>query len=275
MFQAVALIQEATTTHYLQLMKERVAEREARLRAFNRALTHEFRNRIGAALGAAQLLELSGITEVDRERLTGVVTRNIDSMHAVLENLLELSRLEIDTRRQRHVRLRQAAAEARRQLRDMARAHGVEIRIAADLPDIEVNAAAIELCLSNLVSNAIKYADQSKPERWVEVRGHLRLDEGGSPVEVVVEVRDNGLGVPEAQRRRLFERFFRAHSATEADMEGTGLGLSIVRETVKSLGGEVWAEFPREGSLFAFTAPCRRAADVSAVRAGNGGNGAT
>jgi signal transduction histidine kinase len=238
-----------------------VREREERLRAFNRTLTHEFRNRIGAALGAGQLLELPRLDGDERQRLTGIVIRNVDSMRLVLENLLELSQIDADTRRQRHVRLPQAAAEAVRQLRDFARAAGVDVHVADDIPDVEVSAAAIELCLTNLVSNAIKYADPAKTRRVVRVSGRLTLDEHERPKEVVVEVADNGVGVPEADRLRLFERFYRAKDATVTGVEGTGLGLSIVRETIEALGGRVWAEFPEHGSMFAFVVPCRRAAD--------------
>ena len=73
-----------------------------------------------------------------------------------------------------------------------------------------------------------------------------------------MRVRDNGLGVPEAMRAQLFERFYRAHETATA-IEGTGLGLSIVRETAQALGGRAWAEFPEQGSMFAFSLPDRRA----------------
>jgi signal transduction histidine kinase len=138
----------------------------------------------------------------------------------------------------------------------------VSVRTDASLPAVEVNAAAVELCLMNFVSNALKYADESKPERFVEIVG--RVDAGtedGSPPTVVVEVRDNGLGVPEGQRDRLFERFFRADVESASGVEGTGLGLSIVRETVESLGGRAWAEFPEGLSVFAFALPVRRSSD--------------
>jgi signal transduction histidine kinase len=81
----------------------------------------------------------------------------------------------------------------------------------------------------------------------------------------VIRVRDNGLGVPERDRDRLFERFFRAHTASTSGIEGTGLGLSIVRETAESLGGKAWAEFPEGESVFAFSLPCRRAEDQSVL----------
>ena len=84
--------------------------------------------------------------------------------------------------------------------------------------------------------------------------------------ELVVRVRDNGLGVPVAARARLFEQFFRAHGDTVTGVEGTGLGLSIVRETVASLGGRAWAEFPDEGgSVFGFSLPSRRQEDAAAA----------
>ena len=261
---AVSLIQQATATQYIRLAKEQVKEREDRLRAFNRSLTHEFRNRIGATLGAGQLLELETLPPEARRTAAGVVVRNADGMRVVLDNLLELSRVEGegDRRQKRHVRLRQAVAESARQLRDAAAAQGIEVRVADDLPDVEVNAAAVELCLTNFLSNAIKYADPQQPARWIEVRGRIVRMADDRPPEAVVEVRDNGLGVPEEKRGQLFDRFFRAHEHSATVVEGTGLGLSIVREAVQSLGGRVWAEFPTVGSVFVLAIPCRRAADA-------------
>ena len=80
---------------------------------------------------------------------------------------------------------------------------------------------------------------------------------------MIVEVRDNGIGIPSEARDKLFDRFFRAVKGDAAvEVEGTGLGLSIVRETVEMLGGRAWAESsPSGGSLFAFSLPCRRSAD--------------
>jgi signal transduction histidine kinase len=83
----------------------------------------------------------------------------------------------------------------------------------------------------------------------------------------VVEVRDNGLGVPEAKRAELFRRFFRAHEDINSDIQGTGLGLSIVRDTVTSLGGRAWAEFGEDGTAFFFTMPNRRAEDETRATA--------
>lgn len=259
-FQAIALIQQATTTQFLMLARAQIAEREDRLRTFNRALTHELRNRIGAALGAAQIMEMPEIEAVERQRLNDVVLRNIESMRGVLDNLLVLTGVPVESRQHRNVQLPEAAQEAARHVRAAARARAVAIRIDPLLPQVEVSAAAVELCLTNLLANAIKYADPSASERWVEVRGRV-TSRDDAPEEVVVEVVDNGLGVPPDARARLFQRFFRAHESAMPDIEGTGLGLSIIRDTVGALGGRAWAEFPPKGSLFAFTLPCRRGTD--------------
>jgi signal transduction histidine kinase len=261
LYQAISLIQQATTIQFLALMKERIHEREDRLRAFNRTLTHELRNRIGATMGAGQLLQMPEIPDSERGRLVGIVVRNMESMRVALDNLLELTRLSSDARQQRHVLLPAAAQEVVRQLRELARSRDVRVRLDESLPDVEVNAAAVELCLMNFVSNALKYADESKDERWVEIAGHIAPATEDAPSQVVVKVRDNGLGVSAAQRERLFERFFRAGVETVSGVEGTGLGLSIVRETVEALGGRAWADFPDGLSEFAFSLPVRRASD--------------
>lgn len=265
LYLAVALIQQATLTHYLSLVKEKLNEREQRLRGFNRALSHELRNLIGTISGAAEILELGAASPEQHRIMTSMIVRNSTNMKVTLENLVELSRVDEDARQSRHIALPNAAAEVARQLRESARAHGVEIRLPDDLPVIDVSAAAFELCLSNLLANAIKYSDPSKDKRWVEVRAHVTTPDDVAEAETVVEVHDNGLGVPEGKRANLFERFFRAHEESNGAIEGTGLGLSIVRETITSLGGRAWADFRDDGTTFFFTMPNRRSEDDPAA----------
>ncbi|HKG94421.1 MAG TPA: sensor histidine kinase [Gemmatimonadaceae bacterium] len=263
LFRAVAIIQQTTTNHYLRLANERLKEREERLRLFNRAMAHEFKNRIGTVLGAADVLLTPGAVPPEQmPRFHRMIAKSGRDMHNTLENLLALSRLETDARQQRHIGLRQAAAEVARQLREASDARGVEVRLAEDIPNVEVNAAAVELCLTNYVSNAVKYADPAKTSCWVEISGEVQGTPGKEGCRIIVRVRDNGLGVPPEAREQLFSRFFRAHAETITGVEGTGLGLSIVRETVEAIGGDAWAEFPDEGgSAFCFSLPCRRGQD--------------
>jgi len=261
LFNAITVIQQATIVHYQELLRERVKERESRLRGFNQALSHEMKNRIGATLGAAEILEQDEVGSAgERKQVLKILLRNLASMRTTIDNLVELSRLDFDARQARHVPLRSAVAESARQLRSFGEQSGVRIEIDEDFPAVEVGAAAIELCLTNLISNAIKYHDRSKSDRWVRIGAEVERVDG--PPRVVIRVADNGLGVPLDERPRLFERFFRATHEHTGEIEGTGLGLSIVRETAKSLGGSAWAEFKEGESIFAFSIPSRRGADA-------------
>ena len=264
---ATELIRQATMTHFLRLSHEQVQERENRLRRFNRMVSHELKNRVGAIRGAGSLLPEPWLSPAERERFHRIILQNAAGLQHVLEDLEALSRMESDARQRRNVLLPQAAAEAARQLRDAVRARDVVIRIADDLPAVEVDAATVELCLTNYLSNAIKYSDPAKLHRWVEVSGELAF--AGLPAgtgELIVRVRDNGLGVPPEGRARLFEQFYRAHNETVTGVEGTGLGLSLVRETIAALGGKAWAEFPEDGgTIFAFSLPSRREEDAAAA----------
>jgi signal transduction histidine kinase len=264
LFRAISVIQQVTATQYVRVSDEAVREREERLRGFNRTVTHELKNRIAAVAGASSMLQEPWIErdEHQQKRFVSIIARNAKGMQDVLQDLLALSGMDVSRRQQHNVLLPEVAAEAGRQLRDMAQAHGVEIRLAEDIPRLEVDAAAVELCLVNYISNGIKYADPAKPERWVEVRAYVAAAPSGRE-EVVVEVRDNGIGVPTTARDHLFERFYRGEPVTET--EGMGLGLSIVRETMEGIGGRAWAEpsdRDRAGSTFKIALPARRQADV-------------
>ena len=167
--------------------------------------------------------------------------------------------------------LPEAAGEAVRELQEAAKAKGVNVRVADDLPPIEVDAAVVELCLMNYVSNGIKYSDTAKSERWVSIAATVEGPDNERDREVVIRVADNGIGIPADRREQLFEEFFRAHDDTVTEAAGTGLGLSIVRETVESIGGRAWAEFPADtGSVFAFSVPSRRREDIQAVEESSG-----
>jgi signal transduction histidine kinase len=258
------LIRQATMSHFLRLSDNDVQEREDRLRKFNRTIAHELKNKVHAVSSAAAMLDEGTIAEADRRAFTSIIRRNAEGLRRALDNLEVISRTE--SRHGHNVLLPEVATEAVRELREAAEAKGVEVRIADDLPQIEVDAATVELCLMNYVSNAIKYSDLQKGERWVAIEASVEGPDTRHDKEVVIRVCDNGIGVAPERRDRLFEEFYRAHDDTVTDAEGTGLGLSIVRETVESIGGRAWAEFSDEkGSVFAFSLPSRRHQDEPAL----------
>jgi len=113
------------------------------------------------------------------------------------------------------------------------------------LPRIPVDPKLIWQILQNLLSNASKYT----PEK-----GKITLALSLEPENILVKVADNGLGIPEFQKHRLFEKFFRADNVNKSD--GTGLGLYISRKIVEASGGKLWFESTEgKGSTFYFTIP--------------------
>ena len=263
LFRAITIIQQATMTHFLVLADKVVAEGEDRLRAFNRVISHEIKNRIGAVLGASSVLrEVPDLPAGKHDELVEIIGRNAREMGDTVENVIVLSRVGIDDARQhRNVMLPKAIKEAVRQIREAAQAAKIEVRIAGGIPDIEVNAAVIELCIKNYLSNALKYAEPARESRFVEISAAEQETSAGTR-ELVVRVADNGMGVPAAKREHLFERFYRAHEGKVA-VAGTGLGLNIVREIAEAQGGRAWAEHPEQGSIFLLALPLRREKEVT------------
>jgi signal transduction histidine kinase len=264
--QAIELIRQATMSHFLRLSAAQINERENRLRKFNRTVAHELKNNVNAISNASSVLAESWFDASQRREFESIIARNAESLIRVLANLESLSRTQSDSRQGRNVLLPEVANEAVKELMDAAKAKGVEVRIADDLPTIEVDAATVELCLMNYVSNGIKYSDSTKGERWVSIDATVEGPDTEKDREVVIRVHDNGIGVPANKREQLFQEFYRAHGDTVTGADGSGLGLSIVRQTVESIGGRAWAEFPAvTGSVFAFALPARRMDDLRAM----------
>jgi signal transduction histidine kinase len=265
--QAIELIRQATVSHFLRLSAAQINERENRLRKFNRTVAHELKNNVNAIASASEILAEAWADDSQRKEFEVIIAKNAEGLKRVLSNLESLARTQSDSRHCRNVLLPEVANEAVCELLEAAKAKDVEVRISDNLPTIEVDAATVELCLMNYVSNAIKYSDSTKGERWVAIEAAFEEADTERGREVVIRVSDNGIGVPADKREQLFQEYYRAHGDTVTCADGSGLGLSIVRETVESIGGRAWAEFPEgAGSVFAFSLPSRRLDDIEAAK---------
>jgi signal transduction histidine kinase len=227
-----------------------------RMQAFNRMASHELRSQVGTLVFAAALLKADGV-QADPQRVAKVATTiqtNTDRLSWLIENLQRLARLGegLDVPSQQRVDLGTIAREVARQLEEMAGARGVSIRIDDRLPTLTIDPASLELVLLNLVSNAIKYSDPAKADSFVSIE----CSDCGRENQLVISVRDNGLGIPDEDRAGIFERFYRAHAHLDSTLgvSGTGLGLSIVAECVQAMGGSIRFEStPGHGSAFFVT----------------------
>jgi signal transduction histidine kinase len=266
MTRATRTLMRTTVDTFVSEYTTTIQERNERIKNFNRMASHELRTPIGTLLFASATLN-TDVIQLDSARVARIastISSNAERLSRLVTNLERLSRLtdSLDMPSQQEVDLQALAAEVARQVDEMATARDVLIRInAAEVPPLLVDSARLELVLLNLVSNAIKYCDPSKPDRFVEVAASLTSDE-----MCAIIVRDNGLGIAERDQTAIFDRFFRAHSHLDhaLGVTGTGLGLAIVAECVRELDGSIRCESSLgSGTTFLISVP-RRSRTASA-----------
>jgi signal transduction histidine kinase len=145
--------------------------------------------------------------------------------------------------------------DAAEQAAALARQREIELSVAAREVELVCDRERIAQVVANLLSNAVKFTPAGGS---VEVRAFAEDGSG------VVEVEDSGIGIPEAERDRLFQRFFRSSRSTEQAIQGTGLGLAISQAIVQAHGGTIEASAaPEQGTLFRVTLPRRVIADLA------------
>jgi len=248
---ALRVLQQTTIDAFIAEFTDRIAAQHARLESFNRLVSHELRQPLGTLQFSLRLLRSSVADDASkRDRLLEIgatATHRLVDLTRQLEQVARLQNRGDDPGRQ-DVDLSALCREVARQLKEMADNRGVTIRTADDLPMLVTDMARLELILMNLVSNAIKYSDPAKPERFVEVFLSGATDDGRT-----ICVRDNGIGVPPDDVPHIFENFFRASPEKDAErgIKGAGLGLAIVAECVEALGGRIAvASVEGEGTAF-------------------------
>ena len=237
---AVAVLRDLTET-------ERV---EKTRRDFIANVSHELRTPLTSIQGYTEtLLDSSPENNHSRDFLE-IIRKNATRMSRLTEDLLTLARVESGEQRfdAQPVPPGELLQEAVQSFRELARAHGIELQVEDSAPDsVIADREAIHQVFSNLIDNALKYAEASG-----------RVVVGARPSERGVEfyVRDFGPGISSEHLPRLFERFYRVDKARSRESGGTGLGLAIAKHIVLAHGGTIRAESElNHGSMFLFTLP--------------------
>jgi PAS domain S-box-containing protein len=215
-------------------------------------VSHELRKPLAAIYGAALTLRRDDVVLAHdlQDQLLEVVVDQSSRLVEIVNNLLVASQLNSGTLR---VTIERCDPRELAILEiDATRTHlpetiEVVLHAAGDIPPVAADPSQLRQVLGNLIENAIKYSP------------------GGGTIEVTLEpvdrhvrfgIRDPGLGIPESEQRRIFERFYRLHTDTTRGIRGTGLGLYICRELVSRVDGRIWVESDgRSGSTFVVEIP--------------------
>jgi len=209
--------------------------------ALLRSVSHDLRTPLTSIIAAGTALDSPTLTEPERHELSEAVVEQGQRLAHLVENLLDVSRLESGSAKPRGEPIDLAGVlEAARESLGGDGAL-VKFGIGAEIPELVADPVQLERAFANLLGNAVRYGEG----RQVLVRSR---EVGG---RLVVRIVDQGPGIPEGERELIFEPFYRREGS-----QGSGLGLSIARGFIEANGGEVAVEsMPGEGSTFVVTFP--------------------
>ena len=240
---------------------------EERRREFVANVSHELRTPLTNIRSYAETIRDAG-DELPRElenSFLDIVINESDRMTHIVQDLLTLSRLDSGRSEMNMARFDFGAAidSVLRSIELEARRHGHELtHDYHDLPMIMGDRGRIEQVMLNVLGNAVKYTPDG---------GHIRVTAGTVGERVWMEVADDGIGIPKADRSRIFERFYRVDKARSRESGGTGLGLSIATEIVQRHNGTL-SLVDREGpgTTVRLELPIRQSEVGGAQEGGNG-----
>lgn len=241
-----------TAAEQLAAANQELAAKNAELQRFNYAVSHDLRSPLVTISAFLDLVETDA-ERGDVARLRediGSVRRATLTMRALLDDLLELSRVGISRMERQPVELATLVEEALERVSDALRQRDVRVEVAPDLPLVSADPGRVVQLLQNLLDNAVKFMGP-QPEPRIEIGWR------GDGAEPVFWVRDNGSGLEPPMQTKVFGVFDRL----DPTVEGTGVGLALAQRIAELHGGRLWVESEGlgRGSTFLFTLPAEGA----------------
>jgi two-component system phosphate regulon sensor histidine kinase PhoR len=230
----------------------RLKELERIRQDFVANVSHELRTPLTTIKGYTETLLEGALNEEVASQFIQVIKRHTDRLTKIVEDLLMLSKVESKELRLNlePLSLPELIDDVLDFVTDAAAKKNISIIRNEISPSLVVEADQnyLEQVFVNLLDNAIKYTQEG---------GKIAISASEKDQkEVLISVKDDGIGIPRKDLSRIFERFYRVDKGRSQELGGTGLGLSIVKHIIKAFGGKVWAESePGQGSTFYFTLP--------------------
>ena len=235
----------------LSLLNARLQEMDRMRTEFLAMISHDLHTPLTAIKGSLEVLVNENVgMELGRE-LLGIAQKNTDRLFRLVSDILDLARFEagrLDMRREPLdvvVVLRGTMDRLHRLAQE--KEIGLSLEAGEGLPPVLADALRVEQVCTNLLGNALKFTPRG---------GQVTVAARELPTEILVEVRDSGMGIPAGHLDRIFDRFYRVPMPAGEEVEGTGLGLSICKAIVEEHGGRIWVTSTLgQGSTFSFTLP--------------------
>jgi PAS domain S-box-containing protein len=235
----------------MQVINERLESLNRAKSALVSTVSHEFRTALTVMEGFSELLRDEELQPAEARELAADINAEAQRLGRLIDDLLDLDRLEAG-RVPQHVQpldVNAVLATLAGRVRRSTSGHRIEVELVDGLTAIEADPDRLTQVFTNLLSNAVKYSPAGSVIRVTSEP----IDDG-----VRVAIRDNGRGIPPDSLERIFDRYTRLERES-GTVTGTGLGLPIVRQIVRMHGGRVWAENAEAGgAVFTVELPLRR-----------------
>jgi two-component system, OmpR family, phosphate regulon sensor histidine kinase PhoR len=240
---------------YLLWRDTRREMRLAELRSqFVSSVSHELKTPLTSIRMFAEILKTQdSVDDLTKGECLDTIVNESERLTRLLNNVLDFSRIEHGQRayRMESVQLSEVVSAAAKTMQYPLTEQGFALRIdvAEGIPPVEADRDALKQAILNLLTNAMKYSGQS---RGIELR---LLPQNG---DALIQVADHGIGIPEHEQPRIFEKFYRARVPENHAISGTGLGLALVAHIVQGHGGTIHIDSaPGRGSTFSIRIPVR------------------
>ena len=216
---------------------------------FVNTVTHDLRSPLTAILGYVELFDRVGPVNDQQKEFIQRIQLSVQNITTLIDDLFDLGRIEagFDTKNE-VVSFALITKYAIDSLRN--RAVGKSLKLVADIPEnlpqVLGNPVRLRQAVSNLISNSIKFTPKG---------GEIAITARTIGNQIVLQVSDNGLGIPPSDKPHIFEKFYRARNVPP-DIQGTGLGLAIVKSIIENHQGRVWVDSTlSKGSTFTIVLP--------------------
>ncbi|UCE40580.1 MAG: sensor histidine kinase [Candidatus Aminicenantes bacterium] len=240
------------------LISRTIAQEMAVLRLksdFVSSVSHEFKSPLTSIKSLAERLRDGKVKDSGRmKQYFSVITQDADRLARLVTNILDFSKIE-EGKREYEFMETDLGQLVKQNIEDFQKeeiAKGVKIqsRIAEDIPFLDVDIDALTQALNNLLDNAVKFSPDRK-----EIDVFLEKDDKN----VILKVKDNGIGIPASESDKIFDKFYQGRSKISLSTKGTGLGLTLVKHTVEAHGGRIDVESRvGEGSSFSIILPIQK-----------------
>jgi signal transduction histidine kinase len=221
--------------------------------------SHQLRTPLSAIKWETELLLSKFKKGLNKKQLKNV--ENIDMLSVrmirLVNDLLDVARIEQKRLilRKEPVDLGKIANEIVAETDQMTKSRNIEVvfNCGKNNPKVIGDEARLKMVIENLLNNSVKYTTN---------RGKIEIKIGKKDNSLVFSIKDNGVGIPEEQQGRIFDKFFRSDNIVKYQTEGTGLGLYISKNIIEQLGGKIWFQSVENlGSIFSFSLPINKHAN--------------